>query len=346
MQIPFKNIMQKTITISFMKEKITGRGEDSTPLSLTTDNRIYTGVFDGMGGSGASLYKDNEGVERTGAYIASRIVKKKVEDILISNSNLSIDSIINLLKKEISETLETENKKYQNKEKSALRSSLLRTFPTTLAVCSCEKFNESYKIDSIWAGDSRNYLLTDKGLFQLSIDDLNPQQDPYENLRNDAPLSNCICVDRKYILNHNTIETNTSCCIISATDGCFGYSLSPMHFEQLLLNSLKQSKSVIEWENELIKRIGEISGDDFSFSAFIIGYLDFKDFKDKLNQRYNILRNQLKKIENYQCEIKRFKKEIEEKETKLNRKKEQLEQELQKEWVKYKEDYLSKVSLS
>ena len=80
-----------------------------------------------MGGSGASLYKDSEGVERTGAYIASRIVKKKVEDILISNSNLSIDSIINLLKKEISETLETENKKYQNKEKSALKAPDERT---------------------------------------------------------------------------------------------------------------------------------------------------------------------------------------------------------------------------
>lgn len=57
----------------------------------------------------------------------------------------------------------------------------------------------------IWAGDSRAYVLKpDKGLIQLSKDDLKLDNDPFENLKNDSPLSNMICLENDFKLNHKT----------------------------------------------------------------------------------------------------------------------------------------------
>lgn len=339
--------MQRPLALSFMKEKKEGKGEDSSPLSLVHKNHIYVGVFDGMGGSGASLYKTEDGTEHTGAYIASRVVCECVKSILEKSIESTTETTVLLknLKENIQEVLRQEITKYQSKEKSALRSSLLRTFPTTMALCSCETNDSTICIDSIWAGDSRNYLLTDEGLFQISVDDLTPQQDPMENLKNDAPLSNCICADRDFKLNHQYIEIESPCCVISATDGCFGYSLSPMHFEALLLECLNNSKNVEEWSDAICDEINKITGDDFSFSAFILGCNDYKEFKDRLKKRKSIIEKTLKNCNNCISEIERYKKIIEDNETKLSDKKVKLEIILQEGWDKYKVQYMSKLSV-
>ena len=130
-----------------------------------------------------------------------------------------------------------------------MRSPIIRILPTTLSVIAYQQESDNIDIYSYWCGDSRNYLLTKDGLMQISADDLKSKQDPLENLRNDDALSNCICQDKEFIINKLHIENQQiPIILLSATDGCFGYLPSPMHFENLLLETLMQSNGMEQWK--------------------------------------------------------------------------------------------------
>ncbi|MFM7681405.1 MAG: hypothetical protein ACKO7P_01485, partial [Bacteroidota bacterium] len=247
------------------------QGEDAPPINLeiTSKTRVIS-VFDGLGGSGSTIYEEN-GEKRTGAYISSRVVSKVVLDFFVDlkNQNTTYEvnnEFIENLKIQIINSLE-EKLKLQKYEVSKLKSSLIRTFPTTMALINCEIEDCQTKLDIIWAGDSRAYVLTpDKGLIQLTKDDLKLDNDPFENLKSDSPLSNMICLENDFKLNHKTFSFDTPLLVIVASDGCFGYYSTPMHFEYYLLHSLMDSNSEQEFKDKLKQEFSKVSGDDFSLS--------------------------------------------------------------------------------
>lgn len=273
------------IKINFMTEKRKKHGEDAPPLLVIKNKAIAVGVFDGMGGAGAATCSSKYGEDLSKAYVASRITEEEVESIFeesLGDEYISSD----LLKERITQRLKKEQEMYTPKTKSMLRSKLVREYPTTMAVVTMRTDLPELQIDSYWAGDSHCYLWTRKGFFQISKDDLDEDNDPMENLHNDATISNCICADRDFHINHKQIIlANEPVTILCATDGCFGYYPSPMHFEYVLKQCLQKAKNEDDWKNRLLQNIKMVAGDDTSLSLIGFGFESFSKFKNMMTSR-------------------------------------------------------------
>lgn len=269
---------KEPISISFVTEKIVGRGEDAPPLLISKGQACAVGVFDGMGGSGAVLCDSIYGEGLSMAYVASRIVASSMETFL-HNHLLTDDVTAEDMKAVIDRRLKKEQEDFPLK-KTTLRTKIVRNYPTTMALVVLQEHDDSLKVDSYWAGDSHCYLWDKEGLSQINKDDLVSDNDPLENLQNDSPISNCICVGSDFVIHHKSI-TIEKCpvIILSATDGCFGYFQTPMHFEYILKSCLLKAQNKKEWEclikNELLK----VTGDDCSLSLIAVGFSSFDELK-------------------------------------------------------------------
>jgi serine/threonine protein phosphatase PrpC len=250
--------------IDIPKEK---SAEDAPPLFIVSSDRqrYAIGVFDGMGGSGSALYEENEETH-TGAYLASREAKNAVEQFFNTRfdaGNFSFTANdIELLKENIIEKLKEKLDKQQY-EKSNIKSSLIRTFPTTMAVGLISVSNATAKIKTLWAGDSRVYCLSaKKGLVQLTKDDLQVENDPFQNIKNDSRLSNMLNLDNNFSINFKESEEKIPAVFFAATDGCFQFFSTPMHVEHMLLQTLQEANSMDEWKQKISEILKNISGDD------------------------------------------------------------------------------------
>lgn len=315
--------------LKFMIEKREGHGEDSNPLFLIKEDFCAVGVFDGMGGSGATTCLSEYGDDHTKAYVASRIIREAVTNYLNNTncySDINAEGIWNTAKSR----LEQEKSNYPTKV-SRLRSKLVRDYPTTLAIVTCKLVDDEIStIDSYWAGDSRNYLWNSEGFYQISKDDLDVDNDPLENLRNDGALSNCICADREFQINNKSINVKGPFIILSATDGCFGYFITPMHFHEVLLTGLKLSEDVSEWENFVKEKMCKVTGDDISLSLCAIGFEDFESLKSSFSNDTIVGFDEISNLQN----------EIAELEVSIKEKKTQLENSIQAGWNNYKISYM------
>lgn len=276
-------------------EKIENHGEDAPPTLLFQSPQTgILAVYDGLGGAGSKTYKivleDGEEVSQSGAYLASRFAKSSIE-YLYTHSN-DLYSFVSQLEDTLKEDF-VEYAKSIEGEPSKLKSKLIRTLPTTLAgiYFDYQKSSNSFIINSFWAGDSRNYLLTDtKGIQQISLDDLHKQPDALENIWQDATLSNCIDASSKFIIHHQTLELSKSFILISATDGCFGYLPSPMHFEYILLKTLMDSFYDIEdWKEKLIHILTPLASDDVSLGLVVLGVQNLNALKVHFFPRYQYI---------------------------------------------------------
>lgn len=333
--------MERTHFLNKMQEKKEGRGEDSDPILFYDDNIIVLGVFDGMGGAGGAEWDSDfteNGQFKTKAYIGSRIVRNAIEKVIKDDSSIVLkEDFSNELKSIIIERYTVEKEKYPPKSNGGLRSALIKEYPTTLAIASIIQESDKYIINSYWAGDSRNYIWTPKGLFQISIDDLKGNLDPLQNLHEDAPMSNCIQADGPFSIRHKHIELplDEKFAVISATDGCFGYYPSPMDFHKALINSVKASHDFKQLEDKLTEAFAFVTADDFSFSIAFIGYKKFKElnvlkgYDGKLNRYFN-LRSE------YEAKVRRNRRLKEE----IDSMDEDLEKEIQKLWPEYKTSYM------
>jgi hypothetical protein len=132
--------------------------------------------------------------------------------------------------------------------------------------------DDTWECHLLWAGDSRVYLLRPgSGAAQLTTDDIRDQGDAMANLRQDSVISNAMSADTPFVVNHRKVELTAPFMIIAATDGCFGYVPSPMHFEWLLLSTLRQSPDPDSWSDLLQAQIIAIGGDDASMAVLGIG---------------------------------------------------------------------------
>jgi len=279
--------------LAFNIEKTQSEGEDADPILVVSSisDRFFIAVADGMGGSGSTNY-EYDGEIKTGAYFASRITLEFCKEFFteLFDGKLPIVDKIQILENNLKERLN----KYLNSfkfEKSNLKSKLIRALPTTLASIYVDRSADLIKIASIWAGDSRAYIMrVNEGLQQLSIDDLKEDLDPFENIQKDSQLKNFISADNKFRLNFKEIQVSGQFLAIVATDGCFGYFSTPMQFEYVLLKSLEDSDNMDDWRIRLEEKIKEVAGDDFSMMILILGWEnDFIAMKNDIMQRKKIL---------------------------------------------------------
>lgn len=273
-------ITDKSISLLFMTEKLGGRGEDAPPVLSIKGNAYAVGVFDGMGGSGSTLCDSKYGEGYTKAYVASRIVAESIQ-VYLDNHLGTEDVKEEDMKTVVQRELRKQQELYPQKTKVILRSRQMLNYPTTMAVVTLTELDNNLSIDSYWAGDSHCYLWSKNGFYQINKDDLEEDNDPLENLHNDSPISNCICTDYDFCINHNhfTLPKEPTI-IICATDGCFGFYPTPMHFEYMLKYTLSKAKDENEWKSHIISKIQDVTGDDASLSLIGIGFKSFSKLKE------------------------------------------------------------------
>lgn len=318
------------IVVHFITEKIVGHGEDAPPLFITKGKAYAVGVFDGMGGSGATLCDSNYGEGYTKAYVASRIVASSME--LFFQNHLPTDDVsVEDMKEVLKRKLHKEKELFPPKLTSSLRSKLVRDYPTTLAIVTLQEYDKAFHVDSYWAGDSHCYLWTKDGFFQISKDDLEGNNDPMENLHNDSPISNCICADHDFRINHIqiTISPKEPIVILTATDGCFGYYPTPMHFEDVINRCLMRAQNEQDWSKKIEEQIQKVTGDDASLSLIAIGFQSFDSLKGWASRPCK----RMNKLKDFEVEIVKIKKQLEQKTNEYN-------QSLKSFWDSYKEEYL------
>lgn len=162
-----------------------------------------------------------------------------------------------------------------------------------------------YEIVSVWAGDSRCYLLTpDRGLMQLTRDDLRKSQDAFDNIYDDGPMSNYLSADGNFTLRAHVVQRRPPLMLITATDGCFGYLEAPYMFEYFILQHLMDAENAHDWQDRLQAYFGRVAQDDASMAIVALGASSFDDLKKRFRPRYLITEGSyFKPLERYQHEI-------------------------------------------
>lgn len=259
------------------REAAPGRGEDSWCYSCRGGETLI-GVFDGSGGIGAQQYPGYGG--HTGAYVASRAVSGAVQAWFESGKTEPVEKPVEM-------ALDI-CKRYANLPQGnagvKIKGSLRKSFPTTMAALTIFADSDRVHARCFWAGDSRCYLCDGDGLHQLSVDDVG-STDAMENLSDDGALKNVVNASVPYSIHTCSFIAAKPCFFVAATDGCFGYLRSPMHFEYLLIDTLCASDSIEAWKTAMDRRLYECAGDDYSLCVAGYGYPSFKAMKKAFASR-------------------------------------------------------------
>lgn len=319
--------------------------EDAEPILLYQDKKGLLSVFDGMGGAGSTIYKTKNGESHTGAYFASRIARYVIDrhfDYFDKSRAFVMNTdTLQELKGDLVGHLQKNLSTFE-KNPSRLKSTLSRKLPTTLASIYFST-DKDCKVDVVWAGDSRAYMLGADGLQQISRDDIKSASGEYSDMTQDAPLSNCISADIDFELRHLSFRTKLPVVLFVATDGCYGYVNTPAHFEQLLIGTLLRSKDEEEWRDNISAALKPISGDDFSMALVCLGWNKFTSiqsaFENRLKEVHGIISPVdaiVNKINALDLKIESYKQE---KENCINEKKEVYSQF----WDSYKVTYEKRI---
>lgn len=264
---------------SISREAVDLAGEDSWCYSSIGTSTLI-GVFDGSGGSGGRKYDNYSG--KSGAYVVSRAVSGAALEWFHSQRPA-------ILREYIDQALSV-CKKYADPE-IKLKGSIRKDFPTTLAMMTIDDSNEMLDIFCYWAGDSRCYLLDSEGLHQITKDDVNTA-DPMENLTEDGVLTNVINASTGFQIHERAFQVSKPSIVLCATDGCFGYLPSPMHFEFMLLDSLHRAASISGWKEKIDNTLQGRAGDDYSMCVAGYGFDSFSDIKAFFEARRQLVEAQ------------------------------------------------------
>jgi len=274
-----------TLSFGFNLHKVSGQGEDADPIVRHGRELGLVAVFDGMGGAGGTAYETPDG-PRTGAYLASRVARDVAEERMLAlldpEWNLDGPAAARDLARNVKRALADKLTKL-NAPTSGLRSRLLRALPTTMALMALQRREPRrgrWAGHVFWTGDSRVYVFEPAtGAHQLSRDDLRDPGDAMVNLRQDSVVSNAMSADTDFVVHHHQVELTAPFLAVAATDGCFGYVRTPIHFEHLVLAALRDSTDPQTWSRLLQQRIAAITGDDAAMAVLGIG-ADHEEFRD------------------------------------------------------------------
>lgn len=274
--------------LSFCGEVRKMRGEDCWYYGFCESMGMIA-VFDGCGGSGARKRSRFDGL--TDAFLASKTAAYVMDDWMQTYAPFSaeetaqaIEKLHQLIQKSLIDLMVGE------KDDELMRGFL--SFPTTVsAILISQEEEKLLRVTSVNSGDSRGYLLTPAGLFQLSEDDCD-QPDPFENLYYEGTINNLINGDKPFELKQKTYDIPCPCILLCATDGCFDYISTPMEFEGALLGTLMESDSIAQWEQKLQTLICSVAGDDHTLCLTSFGFTSFEELRKAFQNRYQMLENE------------------------------------------------------
>lgn len=265
-------------------------GEDS--FALRSDEQgAFLCVTDGCGGLGSKRYAALE--NRTGAYIAARLAARTFaqwaeERRPVPSAHEEAELLCREAEREIFDRLKGFADVHCSEAASRIVGSMQRRLPTTL----CALTAQGNALCFWWAGDSRGYVLDADGLHQCTRDHLRGEADAFESLYRDQPLANLLCADRLGRLQASRFQPEKPCIAMVATDGVYGSLPTPMEVEMLLLDTLRLSRSLADWEKKLTKQLAKLAQDDATLLLLPVGFADFEQLKAALLPRRDALQKQ------------------------------------------------------
>ena len=247
--------------IEIVHKPLKEKGEDAFAYDFEKESMQTQAVFDGCGGAGSWEYPEYE--DSTGAFIAAQSMCKaylkwftNASPSLFLDESKTKESFHNMAYNTL---LELKNECAPMK----IFGSLAKSFPCTASIAIEIPSADHLSVTVLNVGDSRVYYLTPKGgLVQLTVDDSEGEPDPLLSLRENAPMSDMLNADKPFQIKQHKLDLAYPCAIITATDGVFGYVRSPMDFEFILLDTIRQSNNYGMFEESFKHSIAERTGDD------------------------------------------------------------------------------------
>ena len=138
-----------------------------------------------------------------------------------------------------------------------MRSRLLRALPTTMALVALQRTQRWWTVLGLSCVLGRRLAsvrVRARGARQLTTDDLRDPGDALANLRRDSVVSNAMSADTEFHVNYRQVELQAPFLVVCATDGCFGYLPTPMHFEHLVLEPLTRRPAASRSGHQRCKR--------------------------------------------------------------------------------------------
>jgi serine/threonine protein phosphatase PrpC len=332
-----------------------GLGEDAEPLLvLASPTTGLCAVFDGLGSAGAEMFTTPAG-PRSGAWVAAQAAREAVRsrtDLLsvrsrgwnvgLGESNPYVEQPPPAPRPDLStEILAAIARKLPDKAEngagsSRVKSRLIKALPTTMAAAWFDL--DAGEVTTAWAGDSRVYILMPTaGLRQVTTDDLETGADALENLTQDSPMSNCISAGAGFTIHERHLNFDPPAILLAASDGCFGYVPTPLHFELMLLSTMSGALSWQDWQERLQAAIGRAAGDDATLAGFALGWRDFSECRDAYAPRLRRCADQARNYDALATEVSRLQPRLESARAGLATARQQL-------WDEYRTSYESLLS--
>ncbi|TDB86958.1 serine/threonine protein phosphatase [Actinomadura sp. KC216] len=291
------------MSLGVWTERRPGRGEDAEPLLV---HHVPTGggiaaVFDGAGGAGAAAVEFPSGRRRTGAWTGARLARAAAEswfhatvadDVTSHNRSGHDDRTYGGAAGEA-----TELEKHvagalipmRSARSTRLVGSIRRELPTTMAAVRYRRRRRRLACRTFWAGDSRAYALAHGTGLQALTRDHTVETDALDQLLQDPPMTNMICADRDFRIDHTDTEFDLPCVLVCATDGFFGYVDTPAHFECHLLRTLRDARDVADWADLLCARVTAYTADDASLTIVALGYRNLEHLQSTFAHRTDVV---------------------------------------------------------
>ncbi|WP_243794347.1 protein phosphatase 2C domain-containing protein [Saccharopolyspora gloriosae] len=271
------------LALGVWTEKAADKGEDAEPLVLH-DRSQDTGllaVFDGVGGAGAGVGRTAQGIERSNAWVGSRVARGLAEDWFATTGRHDSPEAEHSLDRHLARRLG----ELRGARRGRISGSMRRDLPTTAAAVHYAVRAGEVVWEVLWAGDSRCYVLeSGRGLQQLSRDDTE-SDDALTLLTQDPPMTNMVCANRPFTIHSVPGRAATPCLLVCATDGFFGYLDTPAEFEFVLLDALANAGDVGEWSALLASSVSSYTGDDASIAVVALGYDRFDELRAAFARR-------------------------------------------------------------
>ncbi|MGW3042744.1 PP2C family protein-serine/threonine phosphatase [Kitasatospora sp. NPDC001159] len=271
--------------LSVWTERTAGAGEDADPLVLhhVASRTGLVAVFDGAGGAGsASSWTNGRGLARSGAWTGSRVARLAVELWFRDCVEHRRAPEVRALEHRLREALDAARPEVRSKVVGTMR----RQLPTTMASIWYRIEGACVTVNSLWAGDSRAYVLTPGEGLQTLTRDHTDETDALVQLTQDPPMTNMVCADRPFTVESHGVDLIVPGVLLCATDGFFGYLWTPGDFEHVLLESLQRSSDEADWADRLSRKVQKYTADDASLALVAIGFCDFRELRDAFTDRY------------------------------------------------------------
>ncbi len=275
------------VTLSVSNAVVPDAGEDSF-IFATRAKGGFLCVADGCGGLGSRRYSSME--DKTGAFLAARLATQVAEkwireEAILPETEAQGQAGCLSLGKRLTEAFRQFERQHPFEGSVRIVGKMQRAFPTTLLMALTAAEAERLEGLFLWAGDSRGYLLDDKGLCQMTADHSSTGTDALESLYREGPLTNFLSGDGAFFISARRISRPKPCLVVVATDGAFAYLPTPMEFEWLLLSSLHAARDMQGWQRRLKQAMEKVAGDDSTLLLTPYGYTSFEALKESLEPR-------------------------------------------------------------